>query len=127
MQIIRVHSKNELSKNINNISCSDGDIYINIRPTLDIVEKLIEKCPDVQTLTCPPSLYLQTSKKVFKRLEEASVAFKGGDFAVGRPKKYDEETIREISEQRQAGKPVKQIAQDMNIPLRTVYFYLRGD
>ncbi len=125
MKVIRARNKIELIEQIKSMEGEHGEVYINMRPTLDIVEKIIERFPNVEKIMCPPSLHVQTSRKVFKKLADKGIKLEPGEFRVGRPKKYDDETIAEIINLRNQGMPAKQISERLNIPLRTVYFYLQ--
>jgi hypothetical protein len=126
MHVLRAKNKQELLAEISGLNGCDQEVYINLRPTLEIVEALTKRCANLQKIMCPPSLLKQTSKKVFRSLQSTSVKLGEGDFRVGRPNKYDAETLKQIAAQRAAGKQVKNIAAEMDIPLRTVYFYLKN-
>ncbi len=125
MKVLRVSNKKELLERVHDLDGGDADIYVSMRPTLDIVDAIKNKCPNVKKLLCPPSLYRQTSKRVFRSLGDAGISFESGGFKVGRPKKYSVDTVQQILRQRQDGKAAKAISEEMDIPLRTVYFYLR--
>jgi hypothetical protein len=125
MRVLRVSNKRELLGSIGDLDGNDAEVYVNLRPTLDVVDGLINQCPNLKKVLCPPSLYRQTSKRVFRALGDANIAFEEGGFRVGRPKKYAQETINQILSKRQDGRPAKVIADEMDIPLRTVYFYLK--
>ncbi|MBI4214403.1 helix-turn-helix domain-containing protein [archaeon] len=104
-----------------------NEVYLNLRPTDDIVDSLLARCPGMRRIQCPPSLYKQTSKKLFKRLGDSGIVFQPGDFPAGRPKKYDSNSVAQIVNMRRTGKPAKHISKELNIPLRTVYFYLNKE
>src|SRR3989338_5681626 len=127
MHVIRGKDKKTLIKNIKKIKGDHKHVYVNLRPTLDIVQATLAQCPTLENLSCPPSLYAQTSKKVFQQLQEKSIKFTSGDFKVGRPVKYEDATAKAIFDQRKTGVPVKQISENVNMPLRTVYFYLKNN
>jgi len=126
MRVIRAKTKQALIEEIKGMNADDSEYYLNLRPTVDIVEALVDKCNGVKRISCPPSLLQQTAKKVFKLTNEKGIKLDAGEFKVGRPKKYDEDTIREVIESRNNGKPAKEIAAEMEMPLRTVYFYLKN-
>ncbi len=126
MRIVRAKTKQALIEEIKALSSEDSEYYLNLRPTVDIVEALMVKSKEVKRITCPPSLLQQTAKKVFKLTNDKGIKLEAGEFAVGRPKKYDDDTIREVLESRTNGKPAKEIATEMEMPLRTVYFYLKN-
>ena len=126
MKIINAKNKNDLMRQIDTINSRDTEVYLSLRPTMQIISKVLDRSPNLGKITCPPSLYLQVSKKVFRFLESKKVTIQSGDFKVGRPKIHDDETIRQIISQRAAGKAAKKISEDLDVPLRTVYFYLKN-
>ncbi|MCD6522279.1 MAG: DUF1699 family protein [Candidatus Diapherotrites archaeon] len=126
MRMIQTSSKQELLRAIEELDENITEVYINARPSMDIVMNIMENAPNIQAIYCPPSLLKQTSTKVFSVLEEKGVKLAHKDVKVGRPKKYSNETVREIIERRRNGQPVKDISKEMNIPLRTVYYYLKN-
>jgi len=126
MRIVRAKTKQALIEEIKALNSEDSEYYLNLRPTVDIIEALMEKSKEVKRITCPPSLLQQTAKKVFKLTNDKGIKLEAGEFAVGRPKKYDDDTIREVLESRTNGKSAKEIAAEIEMPLRTVYFYLKN-
>ncbi len=127
MKIINAVNKEDLMRKIETINANDKEVYISLRPTLEIVFKILEKNPGLKKISCPQSLYLQVSKKVFKFLNGRGIEITPGEFTAGRPPKYDDETIAQIISKRRNGNTAKQISEEMNIPLRTVYFYLKKE
>jgi hypothetical protein len=103
------------------------ELYINARPSMDIVVSIFDSAPNLQLLACPPSLLKQTSTRVFKTLDRKGVRIKHHEVGVGRPKKYDDPTLGKIRNLRGQGTAVKDIAKQMNIPLRTVYYHLKNN
>jgi hypothetical protein len=126
MKVIRAKTKQSLIEEIKALDSTDEEYYLNLRPTIDILEALIQKSPNVKRVCCPPSLLQQTARKVFRLTQEKGIKLEGGDFAVGRPRKYDDDTIKEVLDARTGGKAAKDIASEMEMPLRTVYFYLKN-
>lgn len=118
---IKPENKQELLDTIEKLgSCEE--IYMTYRPTYEIVDIISKKCPTLKKIICPPSLYRQISKDLIT--QDNTVKIEAGTTPVGRPMKYTQAIIQQITEQAAAGKPVKQIAKDLEIPLRTVYFFL---
>ncbi len=126
MHVINSRNKIELLNEIRKLNGVHDRIYVPLRPTLEITEVLSSQCPNLKEIYCPPSLYLQVSKKVLKHLGEKNIALKQGEFSAGRPKKYDLEVIKQIHSNRQGGKSAKKIAEEFDIPLRTVYYHLKN-
>ncbi|MCK4327458.1 MAG: helix-turn-helix domain-containing protein [Candidatus Diapherotrites archaeon] len=127
MEMIQTRNKNELLREIGNLSAETRELYINARPSMDIVMTIFESAPNLELLACPPSLLKQTSTRVFKTLDNKGVVIKHHEVGVGRPKKYNKKSIGKIMEMRNNGVPVKEIAKQMNIPLRTVYYHLKNN
>jgi hypothetical protein len=125
MEILRAKTKQELLKEVPNLD-GGSEVYMNLRPTVDVVDAIRKQCPNVKRITCPPSLYRQTAKKVFKLVEGAGIALAPGDFKVGRPNKWDKEQVKGVLTKRSSGLSAKAIAQELDMPLRTVYFYLKN-
>ncbi len=103
------------------------EVYISARPTIPILDRILEVHPNLKKLYCPPSLYLQTGKHTFARARELGVEILGGPFQTGRPPKYSKEDISRIISKWKAGVPVKRISEELGIPLRTVYFYIQEE
>ena len=55
-----------------------------------------------------------------------NIMIQPGDVSVGRPMKHDPEIIKKVINEKAAGKPAKKIAEENDIPLRTVYYYLKN-
>lgn len=127
MEMIQTRNKAELLREIENLHPETRELYINARPSMDIVMSIFENVPNLEMLACPPSLLKQTSTRVFKTLDTKGVKIKHHEVGVGRPKKYDNPTISKIVSLREQNVPVKDIAKQMNIPLRTVYYHLKNN
>ncbi len=127
MEMIQTRNKSELLQQIKNLRPETRELYINARPSMDIVMSIFESAPNLELLACPPSLLKQTSTRVFKTLNERGVTIKHHEVGVGRPKKYDSQTLGKIMSLRQQRVPVKDIAKRMGIPLRTVYYHLKNN
>lgn len=125
MNVIKTNSKQELLDEIRNLDDSTNALYINARPSMDIVMAIVNNAPNIQEIYCPPSLLKQTSTRVFSVLEQNNVKLAHKDVKVGRPVKYNNGIVEQITSRRSAGDSVKVISQEMNIPLRTVYYYLK--
>jgi hypothetical protein len=98
------------------------EVYVNLRPTKEVVVKILENSPNVRRITCPPSLYPKVSRKVISALAQIGVELLPESFPRGRPRKYDERTMRQVVEMARRGVPMKEISERLGIPLRTVYY-----
>ncbi|WP_456367887.1 DUF1699 family protein [Thermococcus sp.] len=122
---VRVKAKTypELLKKLEEILDEDvTEVYVNLRPTKEVVVKILEKSPNVKKITCPPSLYPKVSKKVIFALSQLGIDLVPEKFPRGRPKKYDETTVEKILEMIGEGIPIREISNRLGIPLRTVYY-----
>ncbi|ACS33930.1 DUF1699 family protein [Thermococcus gammatolerans] len=100
------------------------EVYINLRPTKEIVVRILENAPNVRKISCPPSLYPKVSKKIIHALSQIGVQLVPEGYPRGRPRKYDEKTVQKILTMLSAGKGPKEISSSLGIPLRTVYYLI---
>jgi|GEM_PF-2074798 len=126
MKFLNAKTKNELMEEIEQLNKTNTEIYLPLRPTIEIINKILEKNSNIQKITCPHSLYLQVSRKTFKKLRELNIDIQPGDIRVGRPMKHDIELIRKIINEKANGKPVKKISEENDVPVRTIYYYLKN-
>lgn len=126
MIMLNSRNKDELLTQIKTLDGVDSELYISLRPTKEIIDELVKQNTTVKKVYCPPSLYLQVSKKVFRALDGVDLELKPGDFKAGRPKKYASDTITQIIGERSTGKSARKISEEHNIPLRTVYYHLKN-
>ncbi|NJE31275.1 DUF1699 domain-containing protein [Thermococcus sp. 18S1] len=100
------------------------EVYINLRPTKEILVRILERAPNVRKISCPPSLYPKVSKRVIAALAQMGIELVPEGYPRGRPRKYNERTIREVQSLLMKGVPAKEISTRMGIPLRTVYYMI---
>ena len=100
------------------------EVYVNLRPTKEILVRILERAPNVRKISCPPSLYPKVSKKVIAALAQMGIELVPEGYPRGRPRKYDERTVRQVRELLMKGVPAKEISSRMGIPLRTVYYMM---
>jgi len=124
---IKARNSEELLRKIEeNLTRDVTEVYINLRPTKIILVKILERAPNVKTIGCPPSLYPKISKKIIKALDQMGIKLVPMNHSRGRPKKYDQPTLKLIEELVKKGKTPKEISKELNIPLRTVYYLING-
>ncbi|MCK4883712.1 MAG: DUF1699 domain-containing protein [Candidatus Diapherotrites archaeon] len=126
MEVVKAKNKSELMDILLELDSEIDEIYINKRPSADIVVGILNNAPKIKTIYCPPSLFDQTSQKVVDALNNVEIKLKAHDVNRGRPKKYEKDLINNIKADAEAGKPIKHIAEKYEIPLRTAYFYING-
>ncbi|MCD4740072.1 hypothetical protein K8R43_02650 [archaeon] len=100
MKVIQVSNKQQLMTELDGLDESIEKLYINTRPSVEIVNKILETAPSIQNIYCPPSLLKQTSTKAFEVLDTAGVTLGKHDVKVGRPTKYSNGIVEEILERR---------------------------
>lgn len=128
MKKIIAKNKRDLIKKLRaNLSNNDEKIYINMRPSVDIMVEVLEHAPNVKYILCPKSLYMLTSIRVKKALERVGVLLVPFGEGAGRPNKYDEEIVNKLKKMYELGVPVKEISKSLKIPLRTVYHIISSE
>lgn len=124
---IKARNNDELLRKIEEKLNKDvTEVYINLRPTKIILVKILERAPNVKVIGCPPSLYPKVSKKIIKALNQMGIKLVPMNHSRGRPKKYDPDTLKLIEELIKKGKTPREISEELNIPLRTVYYIING-
>ncbi len=83
--------------------------------------ELLEKYPELKKIKCPSSLYVRTSKKYLDALSELGIEVEPV-IKRGRPKKYGETEPKIIQKMINKGKSPKEISEELQIPLKTVYY-----
>lgn len=83
--------------------------------------ELLDKYPQLKKIKCPSSLYLRTSKKYLNALSDLGIEVEPV-IKRGRPKKYGEKEGKIIQKMLKEGKSPKEIADKLEIPLKTVYY-----
>jgi len=97
------------------------EIHINQPLTSRRIIEVLEKNPDLEKITCPPSLYNRIPPKYLKALKDLGIKVEPR-----RRRKYAEKDVKMIRKLISEGKTPKEIASITKIPLKTIY-YLKGD
>lgn len=119
---IKPASKQALLDELGKLPANEEEVYMTYRPTYELVDIISKKCPAIKRIVCPPSLHKQVSKDLVRG--DTTIKIEAGTTPVGRPMKYTQAIIQQMLDQCNSGKPVKQVAADLQIPMRTVYFFL---
>ena len=124
---VRVSAKtyDELLRKLSELDEDVTEVYVSLRPTKEVVVKILENAPNVKRISCPPSLYPKVSKRVIYALGQLGIELVPEKRPRGRPKKYDEKTVKLVRELAERGVPMKEISSRLGIPLRTVYYMVR--
>jgi len=105
----------------------ESEVYISLRPCLDIVIELLENGPNLSVIYCPPSLYELTSTRVRNALEKVNVKLRPHGGGAGRPNVYDDNDLAEIRNLIDVGLSITRISQELDIPRRTIYHLLNKE
>ncbi|RLF61226.1 MAG: DUF1699 domain-containing protein [Thermoplasmata archaeon] len=100
-------------------------VHFSIRPTINILASILTAAPNVEKITCPPSLYERTPQKIKDALEKIGVKFEALLLTPGRPRSHPNWKIQKVYELGKKGYSAKEISEQLNIPLTTVYYYLK--
>ncbi|AHL22565.1 MULTISPECIES: DUF1699 family protein [Thermococcus] len=121
---VRVSAKtyDELLRKLSELDEDVTEVYVSLRPTKEVVVKILENAPNVKRISCPPSLYPKVSKRVIYALGQLGIELVPENRPRGRPRKYDEKTVKLVRELARKGVPMREISERLGIPLRTVYY-----
>ncbi len=104
-----------------------GDVHLSISPTINIIASILTAAPNIKLITCPPSLFERTPKKIKVALEKVNVKFEPLLLTPGRPRMHSDSKIDEIYKLSKKGFSAKKISKDLKVPLTTVYYYLNKE
>jgi hypothetical protein len=94
---------------------------------MDVLLALLEHGENLKVVILPPSIFAQTSQRVRACLEKARVSLQKGDIPVGRPSRYTEQDIKEISRLLKERTPITGISRRLKIPRRTIYYLMEKE
>lgn len=97
------------------------EVYINKALSSQVIMELLDKYPHLEKIKCPQSLYARTSPKYLDALKELGIEVEPV-IRRGRPRKYDSGEVETIHDMLTAGSTPKEIAEKLNMPLKTVYY-----
>ncbi len=99
----------------------DQEIYVKKALSSHVIMEILDKYPDLKKIKTPKSLYSRTSKKYLDALSELGIVVEPV-IKRGRPKKYGTSEVEDIHNMLDEGCSPKEIAEKLNIPLKTVYY-----
>ncbi len=74
--VLRSSQKESLLNEIDEkLDKSTSVVHLSVRPTVNILASILTAAPDLKTITCPPSLFVRTQKKLGDALETIGVDF----------------------------------------------------
>ncbi len=126
--VLRSSQKDVLIEEINDkLDTKTDNVHLSIRPTINILATILTAAPNVKKITCPPSLYERTPKKIRTALVRVGIDFEPLLLTPGRPRSHPNWKIDKVYDLEQKGKSAKDISEELDIPLTTVYYYLKKD
>jgi len=126
MKILNASDRAELLQKIRTeLDTSVEEVYLNTRPSIQIIITLLNKAPNLKKVYVPQSLSRETPERIKKALNKIGVELIPFDKPRGRPRVHDEEALNYMLKLAKQGETARQIADKTGIPLRTVYYYLK--
>ena len=102
---------------------SDTSVHITKGLSSSTIFDLIEEYPNLEKITCCPSIYNRTSKDYIDALNQLDISV-SKKYQWGAKPKYSSQE-KEILNLAKEGKKAKEIASLLDIPLNRVYYLLR--
>ncbi|MBI5158821.1 helix-turn-helix domain-containing protein [Candidatus Micrarchaeota archaeon] len=99
--------------------------FFKIKPTVPLVT-LVLSHTQAEEIYCSQKTLSTLNARMLEALEKTGVEVKAVETRMGRPRTHAEETIKQAKELRAQGKKPEEIAKQLAIPLRTVYYYVNG-
>jgi len=107
-------------------SIDDNTIHISSQLSSKRIIELMDEYPNLKKITCPPSLYNRISKKYLEVLGELGIIVEV-KHNWGTKKKYKDEKKEEVINLIKEGKTPFQIAEKLNLPIKTIYYLKNTD
>ncbi len=124
--VLRSSQKDILIEEINKkLNENTKKVHLSVRPTINILASILTAAPNVEVITCPPSLYERTPKKIKEALKKIGIRFEPLLLTPGRPRSHPNWKIEKVYELEKKGYSAKEISEKLGIPLTTVYYYLK--
>jgi hypothetical protein len=102
-------------------------VHLSVRPTINIIASILTAGPNIKLITCPPSLFERTPRKIKEALSKVGIEFKPLLLTPGRPRMHSDTKIDDIYKLNKKKYSAKKISKDLRIPLTTVYYYLNKE
>jgi len=98
------------------------EIYVNRPLTSHKIMEILDKNPELEKITCPPSIYRRMASRYIEALSRLGVKVEPVQRR-GRPKKYDEKCLKKLEYMFKQGYTPNEISDTLKIPLKTVYYF----
>ncbi len=126
--VLRSSQKDTLLREIEEKLVEDTNtVHFSIRPTINILASILTAAPNVKKITCPPSLYERTPRKIKTALGKIGIDFEALLLTPGRPRSHPNWKIEKVYQLEKKGHTAKDISEKLKIPLTTVYYYLKKE
>ncbi len=126
--VLRSSQKDVLIREINKkLDSNTKKVHLSVRPTINILASILTAAPNVKIVTCPPSLYERTPKKIRLALSKIGIEFEAFLLTPGRPRSHPNWKIDKVYDLEKKGYSAKEISDELDIPLTTVYYYLKKE
>ncbi len=126
--VLRSSQKDRLIDEINGkLNDDTRKVHLSIRPTINILASILTAAQNVKTITCPPSLYERTPRKIRTALDKIGIDFQALLLTPGRPRSHPNWKIDKVYALEDKGYSAKEISDELGIPLTTVYYYLKKE
>lgn len=103
----------------------DHEIYVNQPLTSHKIMEILEENPEIEKITCPPSIYKRITPRYIEALSKLGVKVEPVT-KKGRPKKYGEKDQENINNMLKQGHTPQEISVNLKIPLKTVYYFIKS-
>ncbi len=126
--VLRSSQKDRLIDEINRkLNDDTRKVHLSIRPTINILASILTAAQNVKSITCPPSLYERTPRKIRTALDKIGIDFQALLLTPGRPRSHPNWKIDKVYALEDKGYSAKEISDELGIPLTTVYYYLKKE
>ena len=94
MQTLKASDRTELLQKIRTeLDATAEEVYLNTRPSIQIIITLLNKAPSLNKIYVPPSLCKETPERIKKALNKIGVELIPSDKPRGRPRVHDKEAL----------------------------------
>ena len=124
MERIFLSKKEAIEEELANASKYAKVVYINVPLNTHDIVKILNYFSELEVIYLNPSAFKLTSKKIKLALKKSGISIRKIQTQQGRPLKYGDDLLKQLKKMASTGLPAKEISNLLNMPLRTVYFFL---
>lgn len=96
-------------------------VHISSQLSSKMIVELMDEYFNLKKISCPPSIYKRISKKYLEVLKELGISVEV-NHNWGSKRKYNNDKKKKVSKLVKQGKNPSQIAEKLNLPLKTIYY-----